>query len=71
MRQELHDTYRERACLISLSFAKCIGNTRESLMRASRIVAQRVSPVRPFSTRAIKGLRVAEVSRRKRHTLWL
>jgi hypothetical protein len=26
-------------------------------------VAQRVSPVRPFSTREIKGVRVAEVSR--------
>ena len=42
--QERHDTCRERACLISLSFAKCIGNTLESLMLASRIVAQRVSP---------------------------
>ena len=69
--QERHDTCRERACLISLSFAKCIGNTLESLMLTSRIVAQRVSPMRPFSTRAIKGVRVAEVSRRKRHTLWL
>src|SRR5215831_15152066 len=41
--QERHDTCRERACLISLSFAKCIGNTLESLMLASRLVAQRVS----------------------------
>ena len=38
-RQELPATCRERACLISLSFAKCLGNTRESLMRASRLVA--------------------------------
>ena len=32
---------RERACVISLSFAKCIGNIRESWMLASRSVAQR------------------------------
>ena len=41
-RQELHGPWRERACLLSLSCAKCLGNTRESWMRASRLVAQRV-----------------------------
>jgi hypothetical protein len=44
-RQELHDTFRERACLVSLSLAKCMWKTLESLMLASRLVAQRVSAV--------------------------
>jgi hypothetical protein len=61
IRQELHDTCRERACLIYLSFAKCIGNTLESLMLASRIVAQRVSGVTNFVAHEIKGLLVAYV----------
>src|SRR5262245_47599624 len=42
-RQELHDTRRSRACLVSLSLATCMWETLESVMRASRIVAQRVS----------------------------
>jgi hypothetical protein len=63
IRQELHDTCRERACLIYLSFAKCIGNTLESLMLASRIVAQRVRPAIHIAARDIKGLRVAHVWR--------
>jgi hypothetical protein len=62
-RQELHGPWRERACLLSLSCAKCLGNTRESWMLASRIVAQRVSPAPHFCTRKIKGLRVAYVCR--------
>src|SRR5262249_18486860 len=61
--QERHDTWRERACLLSLSFAKGIGNTLERLMLASRIVAQRVSYARTFSPRKIKGLPVADVCR--------
>ena len=59
IRQELHDTCRERACLIYLSFAKCIGNIRESWMLASRSVAQRVSYATNFPMWKIKGLRVA------------
>src|SRR5262245_40798092 len=62
-RQELHGPCRERACLISLSFAKCIGNIRESWMLASRIVAQRVSYATKFSACEFKGLTVAEVCR--------
>jgi hypothetical protein len=38
-----------------LSLAKCIGNTRESLMLASCIVAQRVSAATQFSARKSKA----------------
>jgi hypothetical protein len=54
-RQELHDTFRERACLISLSLAKCMWKTLEGLMLASRLVAQRVSYVKWFLASNAKG----------------
>jgi hypothetical protein len=63
LRQELHDTLRSRACLVSLSLAKCMWETLESLMRASRIVAQRVSDASGFSAFEINPLPVAHVCR--------
>jgi hypothetical protein len=53
-RQELHDTFRERACLIYLSLAKCMWKTLEGLMLASRLVAERVRCASGIDAREIK-----------------
>src|ERR687888_2281377 len=66
-RQELHGPWRERACLLSLSCAKCIGNTRESWILASRIVAQRVRCASGIDAREIKPFPVAQVCRTVAH----
>ena len=62
-RQELHDTFRERACLIYLSLAKCMWKTLEGLMLASRLVAQRVSPALCIYAREITPLPGAHICR--------
>src|SRR5262249_46468276 len=49
--------------LVSLSLAKCMWETLESVMRASRIVAQRVSGASGFSAPPIKPWPVAYVCR--------